>query len=378
MQFSQVKGQKALKERIISLIDENRFPHAVLFNGKDGYGNLALALATAQYISCTSRIESKDSCSECLSCKKYQRLVHPDLHLIFPNTTTKSITKNNESKLFVNQFRDFVLKTNAYCSLSEWYYHLGSENKQGVINVRDANTIISDLTLKTYESPYKILIIWNIDKMTQDASDKILKILEEPYPNTFFLLTTENKDKIIPTILSRVQQIIVPRLDNDTMYYEIKQLYGDLTDEEIKLKVALCDGDYNKIKQTNTQVEQDMQKEFMTITRLAMMYRTRAKEILDFVDVFSKHTRDELKASLSYFLDLIDKCYLYNNGVPMPAHPLGEMEDRFKNNFPQFITQNNIESIYHVIEQAQKNIDFNSNNKINIFDMIIKLGRLLN
>lgn len=117
-----------------------------------------------------------------------------------------------------------MLKTNAYCSLSEWYYHLGSENKQGVINVRDANTIISDLTLKTYESPYKILIIWNIDKMTQDASDKILKILEEPYPNTFFLLTTENKDKIIPTILSRVQQIIVPRLDNDTMYYEIKQL----------------------------------------------------------------------------------------------------------------------------------------------------------
>lgn len=377
MLFSQIRGQKSLISRIVSLIDNNHFPHAVLLSGKDGYGNLAIALATAQYISCTNRKPNGDSCGECPSCNKYNKLIHPDLHFIFPNTTTKKVEKNNDSSLFVGDFRRFVLDNQGYCSLNKWYNFIGSENKQGVINVRDANNIISSLTMKTYESPFKIMIIWNADKMNQEASDKILKILEEPYPNTVFILTTEHKDKIIPTILSRVQQISVPPLDDDTMYNAIKQYDNNLSEEQIRIKLSLCEGDYNRIAELDSETELNKVRDFVDINRLAMMYRKSAKDISLFVDTFSKNTREQLKSFLSFYLKTVEKCWLYNNNVPLAAHPLAQTEEKFKNNFPKFITHNNIEGIYKVIEQAQKNIDHNANAKINIFDMIIKLGRQL-
>ncbi|MBR1627061.1 MAG: hypothetical protein IJ681_07940 [Bacteroidales bacterium] len=376
MQFSQVKGQRELISKIVSLIDTNRFPHAVLFDGKDAYGNLALAIATAQYISCTDR-HNGEVCGKCPSCSKYNKLIHPDLHFIFPNTTTKKIDKNNESSLFVGDFRKFVLDNQAYCSLNKWYDFIGSENKQGVINVRDANNIINTLTMKTYESIFKIMIIWNADKMNQEASDKILKILEEPYPNTVFILTTEHKDKIISTILSRVQSITVGPLDDETMYNAIRQYDETLTEEQIGIRIALCEGDFNKIAEIDSEEQAEKTKNFIEINRLAMSYNKNARDIAAFVDVFSKNTRENLKNFLDYFLRTVEKCWLYNNGVKTQVHPLSQTDEKFKNNYPKFITQNNIEGIYKVIEQARKNIDHNANAKINLFDMILKLGYLL-
>ena len=377
MLFSQVRGQRQLISKIKSLINNNHFPHAVLFTGKDGYGNLALALSTAQYISCTNKEDKEDSCNACASCSKYMKLIHPDLHFIFPSTTTDKIDKNNDASMFMGEFRQFVLNTNAYCSLNQWYDFYGAGNKQGAINVRDANNIISSLTLKTYESNFKIMIIWNVDKMNQEASDKILKILEEPYPNTFFILTTEHKDKIIPTILSRVQQIAVPPLDNDTMTKEVRKYNPNFTDEQVKERVALCEGDYNRIAEIDGEKEIKLRTDFVEINRYAMQYNKSAKNISAFVDVFSKNTREQLKLFLTYCSKTIEKCYLYNNNVPCIAHPLSQMDDKFKANYPKFITDNNIEGIYKVLEQAQKNIDRNANAKINLFDMIIKLGMQL-
>ncbi|MBO6118101.1 MAG: hypothetical protein J6P44_06105 [Bacteroidales bacterium] len=375
MLFSQVKGQKNLIVKIKSIIDNNHFPHAVLLSGNDGYGNLAIALATAQYISCTSRTDT-DSCSQCPSCHKYGKLVHPDLHFIFPTTTTKKIDKNNESSLFIKEFRQFISEHGAYCNLNQWYNFIGTENKQGIINVKDADNIISTLTMKTYESEFKVMIIWNADKMNHEASDKILKILEEPYPNTFFILTTEHKDRIIPTILSRVQQITVPPLDNQTMYKEIKNYNPSLTDEQISSLVVLCEGNYNRIGEYYSDEEMQMRNDFIEMNRLAMMYRKNAKEIWDFTDTLSKSSREEIKKFLSYFLSKIEKCYLFNN-VPSSIHPLVGMDDKFKNNYPRFITSSNVEGICKIIDQVQKSIDRNANLKITVFDMIIKLGKQL-
>ncbi|MGP1515696.1 MAG: DNA polymerase III subunit [Bacteroidales bacterium] len=374
MLFSQVKGQKILVRRIISLVDNNHFPHAILLNGKDGYGNLTLALATAQYISCTKKLTGENSCSICSSCNKYEKLIHPDLHFIFPNTATKRVDKNNDASLFITDFRKFVLEHEGYCSLNRWYNYIGSENRQGIINVRDANNIISALTMKTYESKFKIMIIWNADRMNNEASDKILKILEEPYPNTVFILTTEHKDKIMPTILSRVQHINVPPLDDNTMYNAIKEYNPNLNDEQILIKIALCEGNYNRISELDSKDETNKVENFIEINRLAMMYRKNAKDIVTFVDVFSRNTREQLKSFLDYFLRIVEKCWIYNNNVKSTIHPLEQMDNKFKNNFPKFITENNIEGICKVIEQAYRNIDHNANTKINLFDMIIKLG----
>jgi DNA polymerase-3 subunit delta' len=384
MQFSQVKGQKELINKIITSIDDGHIPHAILINGKDGYGNLAMALAIGQYVSCTDRkhFDNKseikaDSCNECSSCKKYMKLVHPDLHFVFPNTTTTKIDKNNESSLFIKEFRNFVLENEGYCDLNTWYKYFEAGNKQGVINVRDANNVIKTLTMKTYESPFKIMIIWNADKMNGEASNKLLKILEEPYPNTVILLTTEHIDRIMPTILSRCQQINLAPLDEQTIVEEIKKKDNTISEQDALKQALLCEGDLCKINMVESEKEREFEQTFMEINRLAMSYRTKANEISAFVDTYSKQTREDTKQFLQYFLKTIEKCYLYNNGVKMIQHPLYSMEEKFRENYPKFITIKNLNNIYDVIEKAEKNIDRNANSKINLFSMIINLGRLL-
>jgi len=225
MQFSQVKGQNNVISKLISTIDRNQFPHAVLINGKDGYGNLALALALAQYISCTNKNHThKDSCGECSSCRKYQKLIHPDLHLIFPTNTTDKIKKDSKSSLFVSEFREFVLNNGGYGDLNDWLSFSGVESKQGIINIADANDIISLLSLKTYEAKYKIMIVWNVDRMNTDASNTILKILEEPYPNTLFILTTEHIGiaKVHPDFI-----VLVPRLQSFQSFKRLRCILVD-------------------------------------------------------------------------------------------------------------------------------------------------------
>ena len=178
MLFSQIIGQEDIKKRLIQSVKENRIAHAQLFAGSEGNGKLALAIAYAQYINCTNRTDD-DSCGVCPSCRKYNALTHPDLHFIFPTTTNKSINKDPESELFLNEWRSYLESNKGYASLPEWYETLGVENKQGAINVRDAATIMRKLNLKTYEADYKIAIIWMAEKLNVQAANKLLKLLEE-------------------------------------------------------------------------------------------------------------------------------------------------------------------------------------------------------
>ena len=377
MLFSQVKGQEELKQRIISVIDANHFPHAILLSGKDGYGNLAMALAVAQYISCTDKHHGTDSCGQCPSCRKYSRLIHPDLHMIFPTTTTSSVKANNESALFTDKFRQFVSENGAYCTLGQWHTYMESDRKQGVINVRDADKIVSQLTLKPYESNVRTMLIWNADKMNNDASDKILKILEEPYPNTVFILTTQHKERIIPTVLSRVQQITVPPIDNVSMQAIVKEMFPDISQDELNLKISVANGDFTALKNIDSYRQQELRQIFVDINRIAMMYSKHILELTVYAEELSKRSREYLTEIFDYYANTIDKCFLFNNNVSADYHPLFWADGKFKDKFPSFITANNIEGIYKLTEQTRQNIKYNANAKINLTDTLIKLGQLL-
>ena len=220
MQFKDIIGQRPLINKLTQIIDSGRISHAQLFYGKNGYGSLALALAYAQYLNCENRehyniIDEStqlraDSCGVCPSCKKYQQLVHSDLHFIFPNTTVKSTDKDTSSKDYMAEFRSYMIENNLYARLEPFFEYLGVEKKQGYINVRDANEIIKVLNLKTYESKYKVMIIWMIEKLNISAAPKLLKILEEPTENTIFLLVSENQDKILATIPVSYTHLTLP------------------------------------------------------------------------------------------------------------------------------------------------------------------------
>ncbi len=384
MLFSQIKGQNSIINKMISVIDRNHFPHAVLINGKDGYGNLAIAIALAQYLSCTnkqqlSNSEGKenllaDSCGECPSCRKYSKLAHPDLHIFFPNSTTNKIKKDANSAVFMSEFREFVLSNQGYGDINDWLSFIGAETKQGIINVADADEIISLLSLKSYESQFRVVIVWNVDRMNVVASNTILKILEEPYPNTIFIFTTERRDKILPTILSRVQQINLNKLDNDVIEKEVRTLYPNLSDTDVKREVMLSEGNPINIHPDNVKRMQEYFQLFVEVNKLAFGFRKDVVSIIDFVDRFGKLNKEKQKHFLSYFLKTIDKCWQYNMGVDMIQHPLEMANDKFKRNFPKFITIHNLEGIFNVMEKAQRNIDSNANTKINLTNMIIKLG----
>lgn len=377
MQFSQIKGQNNVIRKLISTIDRNQFPHAVLINGKDGYGNLALALALAQYLSCINKSQSNaDSCGECPSCRKYQKLIHPDLHLIFPTNTTNKVKKDNKSSLFYSEFREFVFNNGGYGDLNDWLTFSGVEGKQGIINVADANDIVSLLTLKAYEAQYKIMVVWNIDKMNTQASNTILKILEEPYPNTVFIFTTENKENILPTILSRVQQINIGPIDNDIIEQELRILHPEYSEEEIKKDAFLSEGNILNIRQAYIDKVSEYFQMFIELNRLAFSYKTKVSEILTFTETFSKMSKDIQKDFLAYCSKTIEKCWQYSIGMQFLQHPLYLAEEKFKKNYPKFITKNNLEGIFNVLEKSQKNIDRNANVKINMTNMIIKLGVL--
>lgn len=375
MQFSQIKGQNNVIRKLISAIDRNQFPHAVLINGKDGYGNLALALALAQYISCSNK-DHTDSCGECSSCRKYQKLIHPDLHLIFPTNTTDKIKKDSKSSLFYSEFREFVLNNGGYGDLNDWLSFSGVEGKQGIINVADANDIVSLLNLKAYEAKYKIMLVWNVDRMNVQASNTILKILEEPYPNTIFIFTTEHKENILSTILSRVQQINIGPIDNNVIEQELQNLHPEYSEERIKKDAFLSEGNILNIRQTYIDKVSEYFQLFIELNRLAASYKTKASDILTFAETFSKMSKDIQKDFLSYCSKTIEKCWQYSIGMEFVQHPLYLAEEKFKKNYPKFITQNNLEGIFNVLEKSQKNIDRNANVKINIMNMIIKLGVL--
>ena len=249
MRFSEIKGNDEIKVKLLRTVLEQRVAHAQLFYGPEGNNKLALAIAYAQFINCTNKqgipgpgtvtagraavetpglfgshddptlsggLQHPDSCGTCPSCVKYQKIAHPDLHFIFPVSTTKKVTSKPRSKYFSEDWRAYLLQTRYKVSLLGWYESIGIENKQGIINADDCNDIITTLGYKSYESEYKVMIIFMAEKIFYSAAPKILKILEEPPDKTLFLLISEQPDQILKTILSRTLMVRIPGTDQES------------------------------------------------------------------------------------------------------------------------------------------------------------------
>lgn len=382
MRFEQIVGQRNLINTLIDVVLNNRVSHAQLFLGSAGYGGFALALAYAQFVSCTDKqvfdsLNQKglkaDSCGKCPSCLKYEKLSHPDLFFTFPNTTTKAVEKNNESASFLETFRNYVFSKKAYIDLDSWYQELGVDNKQGAINVRDANTIIKNLTLKTYESQYKINIVWGVDKLHIDAANKLLKILEEPYENTLFLLIAENSEVLLPTILSRTQLIkLAPISDEELSEYLLQEGYCD-----VEKMVGFSEGNLIRALSYNSAEKQEYRNLFIQFNRLAFAYNSSLNEIYKLVEKICKMGREELKVYLNYSLELYRECFQQGELNVNTLCNFTEEEKDFKANFSKFITPKNLVKIYNLTQQAIVEIMRNGNAKMIFLTLAINTGKLI-
>jgi DNA polymerase-3 subunit delta' len=378
VQFKEIIGQKAIKKKLIETVEKGRISHAQLFLGSEGTGKLSLALAYAQYINCENPT-GNDACGECKSCKKFNNLVHPDLHFVFPVVRTPKISKP-VSLDFIDKWREF-LSTKKFYSYNDWLEFLGTENLQGSIYAQESQEIIRIVNLKTFEARYKIIIIYMPEKMNITAANKLLKAIEEPPPNTLFLLVSEDESQILTTILSRTQLVKVPLLQQEDVEEALKMLYPDAPIELINDVAKISSG--NLITAQKIMIEElsggetGVSENFNRFTKfMRLAFSRNFIEINAFVEEISKIGREKQKQFIEYSLRILRENFILNKQMNEIAF-LTKSEMKFSANFYKFINEKNIFHLYEEFNKAYADIIRNAAAKILFMDLILKTSKLL-
>ena len=374
MLFNQIIGQEHIKNHLQTSAKNGRIPHAQLFVGKEGSGTLPVAIAYAQFL--LSHFSDNPSASEL----KVAKLQHPDLHFAFPVTTNDSVKKHPVSNLFLNEWRDFV-SNQPYGGLFNWLQSIGVENKQGMIGVDEALEVVKKLQLKSYEGGFKVMIIWMAEKMNIAASNKLLKLIEEPPAKTIFLLITENEDQIITTIKSRCQALHFPILSEQDIANEL--LLREKCSESDALKIATqAEGNYNKAVHLLHQDANDLifEQWFIAWIRTAFKAKGNAAVIQELVvwsETIAKTGRETQKQFLDYCLQFFRQALLLNYKSPELVF-LETQTPKFNlQNFAPFVHSENILAIEKELNDALYHIERNGNPKIILLDLSMKLTRFL-
>lgn len=382
MRFSDIFGQNDIKNKLIRSVKINRVSHAQLFLGPEGSNKLAMAIAYAQYISCKNRTElgpgsdiDSDSCGNCPSCQKYNNLAHPDLHFFYPITATKDVKSKPRSSDFIGQWRELLLKNKCLITLSEWYDTIGIENKQGIINTDDCNDLISRLNYKSYESEYKVVIIWMVEKLYYAAAPKLLKILEEPPDKTLFLLVSENHDQILNTILSRTQLVKFKKYRAEDIIKELTKSY-DCSHTLARKISGMADGNY-KAALDLLQSSEDENYNFINLRKwLLSCYFNKIPEFMIFVDEISSIGREKQKNFLTYGLFILRLCLLVNFENEKMVN-LDDEERTFVVRLSKIITPEQSEIITGEFNKAIYHIERNASPKILFMDLSLKVAKLI-
>ena len=372
MFFRNVIGQQVTKERLIRSVNEQRTSHAQLYAGPEGSGNLALALAYAQYVSCLDKQEG-DSCGDCTSCKKYQKLIHPDLHFIFPVVKTPKF-KEPVSDNFLEEWRRLVLES-AYFNLEDWFNCISVENAQGLIYAHQSEEILRKLNLKSFESEYKVMIIWMPEKMHVSCANKLLKMIEEPPMKTLFLLVAANEEDIITTIRSRCQLVKVPSIDAQDMQSALMKI-GKADHRNLENLVHLSRGNYRKAIRLldydeSSQYNLERFKELMRYT-----YGRKFLDLFQWVNDISGIGREKQKRFLQYSSGLVRENFV-NNLKNTKLVFMDENEQAFSSKFSPFINERNILPISDELEKAFQHIAMNGNPRIIFTDLSLKIVKLI-
>lgn len=372
MLFADIPGLNETKATLISAVKTHHVAHAQLLMGKEGSAALSLALAFATYINCEDKQEN-DSCGVCPSCFKFKKLIHPDLHFVFPVSTTKTVTKDPMASLFMKEWRGFVGE-NPFGNLNAWANYIGAENKQLNISVEESRNIIKTVSLKSFEAEYKILIIWMAEQMHPSASNAILKVLEEPPAKTIFLLITEQPEKILTTIQSRTQKIIVRSFSDEEVKNFLIKKYN-LEEKNASRIAYLADGNMNEAIRLMGEEEEDHHQMFRDWMRIC--YKGgNVGELVEWCDMYSKLGKESQKNLLYYGLSMMRESLVYR----VAGERLLRLEDeelKFVSNFSKVLSEEKISRISEILNEAAAHIERNANPKITFLDISFGISATL-
>lgn len=369
MQFTDVIGQEDVKKHLAEMISQNRLSHALLFTGKEGTGGLPLAIAFAQYIMCESP-SSDDSCGVCNACKKARDLVHPDIHFSYPVIPKKSGDKPVSTD-FIAEWREFVAQY-PYGNVYDWLQFIGAENRQGNITAQECNEIIHKLSLKSFESEFKVLVLWMPEYLEKEGN-KLLKLVEEPPPNTIFIMVAENESQVLSTIVSRTQVVKIPPVRSEAIEQEL-MLKAKLSKEQARQIASVSGGNYRESMQIMQQSGEDWQSLLRDWLNAIMKSGPVAQ--VKWIEEMSKHGRERQKQFLRYFNHLL--------GQAIKLQVMNETATGIAENERDFALRLNkmagIEQQHAMIEEIDKAsyyIERNANAKMLFHALTIRLYHII-
>ncbi len=395
MLFKDVIGQNEVKQHLAEMLQLNRLSHALLFLGRQGSGALPLALAFTQFLVC-EKVNGKsasnqqgaslfgneqvnetgseklwqDACGECAACNKARQMVHPDIHFSYPVIPKKSGDKPKSTD-FAGEWREFIQQS-PYGNVYEWLQFIGAENKQGNITAEECNDIIRQLSLKSFESEYKILIMWMPEYLGKEGN-KLLKLIEEPPANTLFILVAESEEQILPTILSRTQLVKVPLLENADVEKALIER-NQTPPEQAQQAAGIAQGDYHEALQLLQHSEED----WLSLLREWMNVALKDNQTgqVKWVDEVSKLGREKQKQFLRYFNHLLEQCLrLRILGSGNLSLSISETDFAQRLNKIASVTQQ--QAILTELDKASYYIERNANGKMLFHALTIKMLHII-
>lgn len=366
MFFKDIYGQPQVKQRLLTEIREGRIAHAQMFYGPPGNGALALAIAYARLVLCLQPAND-DACGQCQSCIMVDRLEHPDLHFVFP--IFKRGSGDPLCAEFLSEWRE-MLRENPYFDLTDWMNKIDSGNKQLMIYKSESEDMLHKMSMKSNQGGYKVMVVWLPERMNATCANKILKMVEEPYPQTLFLFVTEDVEAVLPTIRSRTQIIDVPPFSQP----DIEQALTDMNvvPEEAKIISRACEGNMAEALRTITiQGENDdFIERFKQLMRMAYVRNVKALKVWS--DDVADLNREQQLNFLAYCQRMVRENFIYNFRQADLNYMRGD-EASFAVKFAPFINERNVIGIMDELQLAQRDIEQNANAKIVFFDFALKM-----
>lgn len=377
MLFKDVFGHDKIKKHLAESFHAERTAHAQIFLGKEGNGALALALAYSQFLLCENPTH-QDACGQCSSCRKNSKFVHPDVHFSYPTIGAKAISTD-----FIKEWRAAIIE-NPYLNASQWLEKLGAENKQGNITKNECVSIVQRLSYKALEGKFKIMILWLPEYLGKEGN-RLLKLIEEPRPNTVFLLISEQPNKILNTILSRCQLVNIPRLEDEQIADQLTQ-HWHLDTEKAQTIAYLVEGNYNKALSLIHEIEENNAHLFVDWLRTC--YQGKPKEMVQWVEgivsgkhpeksFFVKMGRKDQVVFLDYAQYFLSEFSHLQFGKGRLKIRLQQAELTTAQNMLKIIGSHQIDQLKNLFDKTAFHVERNGNPRILFLDASIQMHHIL-
>jgi len=370
MRFQDIPGLHVVKKQLSNAVQNQHIAHAQLFQGPTGGAQTAMALAFVSYLFCTQR-EGDDACGTCPSCQKVYKGIHPDIVYVFPSITTKKV-KEAESDAFLPEWRKFMLES-PFRTLADWLTYLGAEgNRQGNIPVEETRKLIQKISLKPFEAPFKIVLVWNAETLNLSSGNALLKTLEEPPASTLFILICSDPQKLLTTIISRTQRINVGTVEEADLARFLTQKTSIELEKAQQLAIT-CEGNISWALEKA--VNENMSATTWFAEWMRAVYSKNLIKVSLMADQFDAFSKEDQKSVLEYTLHIFRQCLYQISGTSQLIKSL-EKERGFIENFSKTLTGEAIGKMSEKVSEVHYHLERNARAKMLHLDLSLQLIRI--